>query len=311
MKVLKVTFAVVVAIGPSLSQAMCPDVSRGEKAEDCPWAEITRQIVDAKKECVQELSAQTPLLLKQLKKDGKSRNFIELWGQAKNFDEGAKLTIVDPKILSCLALQWGLAEPTKYTDKQSHTFEIVHAGLQHTYAYLFSNIQTPYGFKRARWVRNDLQMGFGLADSLNPQTTHGTFFSNITYFFASLAFADDARLLLRLRDEAKKTGSVSSELLRFDSRPLEIHSLSEPLAKKDLSVHTTLVKFSHPNPGTKNTHLLIYWTEDQKTHTKKLITGFPVEQGFVDKLLSQKNSKTQTPVNPRYNAWVPGVSENY
>ena len=284
------------------SHGLCPDSAKNESPSDCPWAEITREILEPAKKCEGVLKKRTPYILKQLKMDLNSPEAISLWGTAKNFDDNAKATIVDLKILNCLTEKLNL----KSSIQQQAGFETIHAGVQHTYAYLFSNLMTPYGYKRARWTKDDLQKGLGLSPLLlTPQTKHGAFLTNVTYLFAKFAFKDDAALLKKLENK-----SLAPELLKFKAETFEVKNVKETIAEKNFVLHTTFVKLLPGNTATTNTHLLIYWIENTTTHSKSLITGFPVEQSFVDKAFDPKNMGPNRPISLRYNVWVNEVSDS-
>lgn len=280
---------------------ICPDTVKNEKTEDCPWAEITREISEQKKSCTHVFKKEIPFISEQLKKDSKSAISISLWGEARNFDENAKSIIVDSSILNCLAEKLNLTQSIH----QQTGFQSVHAGIQHTYAYLFSNTPTPYGYKRARWVRDDLQTGFGLSPkALTPFTTNGSFLTNVTYFFSKFAFSDDDVLIKKLEKEGQKNKSLSDELVALNPKNFQIRHLVEFPAGKPFVLHTTFVKMKDLGANSKNTHLLIYWVENIKTKSKQLITGFPVESGFVEKAFDIKNLGPGKPIVTRYNAWV-------
>ena len=283
----------------------CPDLTKNETAEDCPWAEITRQIVDQKKPCDPVLKASVPFIFEQFSKDQKAQEFLTLWGEAKNYDENAKAIIVDSKILQCLAEKLKL----KNAVQPQNGFESVHAGLQHTYAYLFSNTPTPYGYKRARWTKDDIEKGFGLSKkALTPETKKGAFLSNVTYFFAKFAFQDDSELIKKLEAVGRKNKSVSPELMSLKTEKFQIKNLVETLPEKQIILHTTFVKMNPEKLISKNTYLLIYWVENQKNKTKSLITGFPVETSFVDRVLDEKNIGSKKPISTHYNAWISALT---
>ena len=289
------------------ARSSCPDLSKNESSVDCPWADITRQIVDQSKTCNKVLKTNIPFIIDQMNKDKKSSMFLSMWGEAKNFDENAVSTIVDLKILKCLSEKLKL----KNSIKKQHGFDSIHAGLQHTYAYLFSNLQTPYGYKRARWVNDDLQKGFGLTkNSLTPMTAKGAFLSNVTYFFAKFAFKEDIKLIKKLETYGLKNKSVSPELISINPENFEIKELKESLPQKQVIIHTTFVKMNSEKVTSKNTHLLIYWVENQKNKTKFLVTGFPVEQSFVNKIFDEKNIGLNKSIITRYNAWISDLANS-
>ena len=194
------------------ANAVCPDLKKNETKADCPWAAITRKILEPKNTCEDVLKSKLSYIVKQIERDKKSSEFSSLWGQAKNFDENAKAVIVDPKILNYLAKKLNLESSI-----QTHAgFDSVHAGLQHTYAYLFSQLETPYGYKRARWVTGEIEQGFGLSPkTFNPETNKGSFLANVTYFFAMFAFKEDVQFLQDLQKQGQKNKSVSAELIQL------------------------------------------------------------------------------------------------
>ena len=79
-----------------------------------------------------------------------------LWGKSWNFDEHAGQQIVDPYILDLLSEQLQYVVGT----------DLVHAGIIHTYGYLFSQLETPYGLKRVRWTNRKLDWGFHFSDAV-------------------------------------------------------------------------------------------------------------------------------------------------
>ena len=60
---------------------------------------------------------------------------LALWGRSVNADENTGETIVHPAILAAIGALAGVPMRGRF----------VQAGLQHTYGYLFSLIDTPYG----------------------------------------------------------------------------------------------------------------------------------------------------------------------
>ena len=70
--------------------------------------------------------------------------------------EFAKAAIVNPLILQMIERTANF--PVILDPREPR---IVHAGFEHTYGYIFSTLKTPYGYKRARWVRNEIETGFG------------------------------------------------------------------------------------------------------------------------------------------------------
>lgn len=288
--------------------AACPDTTQKESVQDCPWAQMTRDILKDPQKCDAILKKQTPYLLSKLKLDQKAVVSLQHWGLAKNFDENAKAIIVDDAVLRCIARKLNLEE----TLQQEPQYQTVHAGLQHTYAYLFSNTPTPYGYKRARWTNGDLQAGFGFEkmNPLYPDSKNGAFLTNVTYFFAKFAFKDDTVLLAQLEAEGKKNKALSPTLLTFEAAKFETKNLIEHVKGTDFVIHTVFVKMDAEKIKSANTHLLIYWIENTKSGMKQLISGFPVETNFVTKALDEKSLGDGKPITLRYNAFVPELTHS-
>lgn len=279
------------------AMAVCPDTALGESATDCPWAEMARQFGGGKKSCDEVLNT-TPYLAAQLKTDSRALKLLSLWGQAKNFDEGAKGIIVADKVLQCLVKKLNIKNAVHSHDG----FNVVHAGLQHTYAYMFSNLVTKYGFKRDRWTKDDLRLGLGLTPGLlSPQARDGAFLSNVTYLFAKLTFGVQG---------IKTEKYVAGEILNIEPAKYQIRHLREVVAEKQIAFHTHFVKLNTTKLKSKNTHLLIYWIEDLKNKKNYLISGFPVDSGTVDRAFAPSLLGTAKPITSRYNAWWPGVSDS-
>ncbi len=287
------------------AKAVCPDLEKKEDASDCPWAEATRKITDDKKSCDTVFKKDLKFINQQLKLDQKSKKFISLWGEAKNFDDNAKAIIVDAGIINCLAKKLDI----KNVLQKQEGFDSVHAGLQHTYAYLFSNLMTPYGYKRARWTKDDLQVGLGLTpEALTPLTKKGAFLTNVTYLFSKFAFKEKTELLKDLEKTGLKNKTLSEELVKLKDGDFEVKHLKETSSLNNYALHTTFVKFKAPPTSTKNSHLLIYWVEDLKTLNSYFISGFPVETSFVERALDPKNLGENKPISTRYNAWLPALN---
>lgn len=69
--------------------------------------------------------------------------WLELWGTSLNYEKNVNNHIVDSELLL------SIGELAGWKEKETLFF---HAGLLHTYGYLFSKLSTPYGYKRERWI---------------------------------------------------------------------------------------------------------------------------------------------------------------
>src|SRR5262245_47126296 len=111
---------------------------RNEQLRDAARAMVTA--ADSGRSVVAVLRKLCPPVYRQIVQERKRPEVLSLWGRSSNVDENAGKVIVHPAILRAIGELAGVPMPGR----------IVHAGLQHTYGYLFSLIETPYGFKRDR-----------------------------------------------------------------------------------------------------------------------------------------------------------------
>lgn len=283
--------------------AQCPDHSSGEKQEDCPWAELARNLETVPENAILRLiEAELPAMYNSMNSDSKPGTWLSLWGKSINFDEGKKAIIVNPKVIT--QFDQFFRQPTlKVQDKQ-----IAHAGVEHTYGYLLSNLQTAYGFKRARWVHGTLDTGFGLpAGTLAPLPTQGTLLSNVTYFAGRIAFRDEAPALELL----KSISGVSSALLNYDFGKLKTARLEETIQTPSGPVVIRTDFVALPKKVETNSHWLIYSVRDARKgapRNSQLITAFPVEASFMDGALKPELLGEDKPISTRYNAYVEGIT---
>ncbi len=290
------------------SSDSCPVIANGETAEDCPWAGVARSMaIEAEMggSIMPILAHSVPELYEQILSDRAEKTFKALWGESINIDAGSQATIVHPAILDSLA---------EVLDVQPRRGHIVHAGMEQLYGYLFSNLRTPDGFKRARWVRGDIEAGFGLPRGvLGPRPSEGSLFANVTYFLSRIAFRDHAALSALLIAE----GSHIEQFLRdfaFESlRPRRLSETvelaSESGKRRTVTLRTDFVPFTRRIEGRAHTHLLIYSVQDSLKFHPELIAAFPVGSAFVDQILDARNLGPNQPIKTHYNAYVDGVTD--
>lgn len=300
----------------AVTTSTCPDESQGEKAEDCPWAGLARDLEAVATQhgsVMQALEKEQPVLYSQMKADASRKDWLNLWGYCINFDELAHGIIISPKVIDPM-IEW--FAPPSGKPFVANEREINHAGVQHTYGYLFSNLKTSFGYKRARWVRDTLDRGFGLPiGTLSPLPKAGSLFSNATYFAGRIAFKNEPALLKTLEKDATK--AVSPAILKYDFNSLKPVRLEETVKTDtgNVIIRTDFVRFPHPVEGDTNTYWLIYSIADQRTSAKEkhlpaaqLITAFPVETSFVESALAADDLGEGKPILTRYNAYVEGLS---
>ena len=233
------------------------------------------------------------------KDSSENRPFLDLWGLSRNIDESH---LADgTRTVPANVIQY-LNSLLKVNYDENFVFG--HAGLTHTYGYLMSNLQTPFGFKRARYVNGELESGFGLPDAtFSGLPTQGTLLSNLTSFAAPIAFRDHPEMLLGLRSEV-------SEIANFDYSQLKPTRLVELIENDSftLELRTDIVPFTQTNAKGKNVSLLVYSID---YHTKgqnsqpRLITVFPVEKSFGDGLFLPTGLGDQLAIKLKYNAALP------
>jgi hypothetical protein len=266
--------------------------------DDQYWANLVGESMMTKKSILQVIETKNPALLVQIQNDSKDSVLLSFWGQSLNFDSGAKKQIVDDFLMSELQAQFGIKNDNK----------IVHAGITHTYGYLFSVLQTPYGFKRQRWIAPTLNYAFsfdGLA--LSPETIDGGLLSNITYFAGMLAFKNetDKKNLTNLKN-------VSKEILNFDYPKISVDVLEEQIGKKDdlgPILRTSLLRLPFKKSGEENDYLLIYSVLNPKNQKEVLITAFPIKKEAYKTITSEESFGANQPIIIRYNTYLEGLME--
>jgi hypothetical protein len=257
----------------SAAAPKCP--LEGETALDCPWAAIGRAAAAAPDaaSALAVIRSGAPALVRNLSRDRKNAGLLRLWGKSVNFDEHAKAEIVSPTVLAALGVKDG------------------HAGLTHTYGYLFSVLNTPYGFKRARWVSGEVERGLGLPPgTFSPLPKSGTLLSNLTAYAGRVAFRGDAREF-----------RAASGLRPFSIAGLNRRRLVEAVG--DAEIRTDVVSYKHGKGA-----WLVYSWRDLKAQRAYLITAFPVDEGFAGSLFAPKGLGEGKPIVSRYNAFIPGVT---
>mgnify|MGYP001576248246 CR=1 FL=1 len=278
--------------------------AEGETSKDSPWAGIAREAIREPSRPFQMLLQQyTPTVWSQMRKDSEFPFWMDLWGRSLNFDEGAQQVIVDPNIIDSLIR---LFEAPPRQDS------VVHAGVEHTYGYLFSLLHTPYGYKRARWVDGEIERGLGIPIRLlDEDATEGALLSNVTYLLASISLIERTDLRPWLIESAPQ--NVHSRIVDWTrTQPLaEIRRLIEivRIGSRSVTLRTDFVPFHRSARRGGNSALLIYSVLDSELEGARLISAFPVQQAFVDRALDPDNLGERQPVSTRYNAYVSGFTD--
>ncbi|MGB7323670.1 MAG: hypothetical protein WBD31_02275 [Rubripirellula sp.] len=230
------------------------------------------------------LRQEMPRLYRHLKRVSVELDQLSRWGMSVNLDELAGVEIVLPDILRVIGQCAGVTmQPPAY-----------HAGLQHTYGYLLSLVETPYGYKRDRWLSDRIEIGFGLPkDSLSAFPRRGTLLGNLTDFLV--------RLSMREGPPAKSVGAVA----RFERLSLERTPGTRIVEEVEWDgggtawLRTDLFRMPHtPDAG-----LLVYSVKQSRSGWK-LITTFPIQQPIWDELLAPSRFGRKQPIKVRYNGFV-------
>lgn len=295
----RIIFLAALLLPPLAASAGCP--AAGETAEDCPWAGAARLMAAAAGSggnLEKVFEEQVPGVLLQLDADRANPDLLRLWGSSINYDELANGQIVHPAILGFLAGRLGAPAPSG---------KIVHAGFEHTYGYLFSLLPTKFGFKRARWVRPDIEEGLGLPrGAAGPAPAGGTLLANVTCLAGGIALRDDAAASALL---SRASSGCSPQTRAFLARGVPRTRLTETVqlpGGRAVALRTDFVPFAKGSGG--NTHLLIYSVYDSAARRAYLVSAFPVNSGFVQNALNPAGLGPKKPVQTRYNAHVEGLT---
>ena len=265
-------------------------------SDDQYWSALVTKSSESHTSIISILQDKNPLLYNQIEKDSTDPVLLNLWGQSLNFDSGAKKQIINDQIISDLQAKFGIKNDNK----------VVHAGITHTYGYLFSILETPYGFKRKRWTDPTLNYAFSFAgNALSPQAEDGAMLTNITYFAGRSAFrnAESRKALGKLKN-------VSKEVLNFDYSKLLSTVLDEQIMNKGVvaaTLRTTMVKLILKHTGEANDYLLIYSVLMPHTNEEILITAFPIKEDAYKTITAADQIGANKPISIRYNAFLDGL----
>lgn len=245
------------------------------------------------------LEEKAPQIAGQICEDSRRKGPLSFWGRSRNLDELAGLVIVEPTIIHLIASLSG----------RPLSLLTPHAGLQHTYGYLFSTIETPYGFKRERWTKTDIEVAFGLdRTTLSPFPERGTLLANATWFSGQFAFRGHAANRHRLRDYLEQ--KVSPDLLQLRAgkgRHVRLSERVDLVWRKDSrawTLQTDLVSSAIDS----RFGVLIYSVVDHQHEEHQLITMFPVGAAVRKQLRDRARRNRRTDIRPRYNAYIAALN---
>jgi len=266
------------------------------------WFEAARRMASANSsdEMRSILNETVPGFLQTIEYDAQNnRDLLNLWGYSRNIDEShlndGKRTVPANVIQFFNSI---LSVP------YDSNFVYGHAGLTHTYGYLMSNLQTPFGFKRARYVAGEIEAGFGVSPGLfSGRPAQGTLLSNLTCFAGKIAFRDHPTV-------TKPMKCAVPEISGFAFQQLQPKRLIERVVDDAfiLELRTDIVPFTLDQSNGRNTHLLVYSIDYHargQTSQPRLITVFPVQKGFMDGVFAASGLGDHQPIRLKYNAALP------
>ena len=268
----------------------CAHVPVVDRTQNIYWYNMVNEMQSNHLSLAKMLEQSDPSLLAQIKNDANDPVLLSLWGQSLNFDSGAKKKIIEDNILS---------ELQNFFNLKSDNY-VVHAGITHTYGYLFSNLDTPYGYKRKRWIDPEVNRAFNFFElSLSPETKEGTLLSNLTYFAGKIAFQSDSS-----KSALERIVNVSPEIKKFDYKKIKLKVLEEKIetpADMKKIIRTHFVHFQALSEPKQNEFLLIYSILDLTTHTEQLITVFPINKDSYLKTTDPLLMGADRPILSKYN----------
>lgn len=231
----------------------------------------------------------------QIESDGLRRGPLSFWGRSVNLDEVTQSEIVDPQLIQLIGRIAG----------KSMSSDTPHAGLQHTYGYLFSVIKTPYGMKRDRWTETALETSLGVpSDTLGPEPGSGTLLTNATWLAGRIAFRRHKAQLSKLDNYLGC--KTAPELVCTDFHKIRHQRILESIKPFDTSwqIQTDLVQIS----ARQNQWLLIYSLRNHSRKTHQLITLFPVSNKNRAELVERTEHSRRMNIRLRFNAYLPRLS---
>lgn len=245
------------------------------------------------------LESTCPQLVRDIRADLASSALLRLWGWSKNWDEFVNAPILDPRIINAICQLGGLHTAKLRTD------DAIHAGVMHTYCYLFSRLRTKFGYKRDRWTKGQIAQILDLPQEvLSAEPSRGTLLTNATYLLGRIAFRGDARRMATLR---RLRTRVPKEIRRLPFAKLSWSRIVETAKvgqSRQVEFRTDLVPAIDK---AAKTALVVYSLVDQTSGADAspvLVTAFPTRASVAQQMLDADDFGKRVKIRPRYNAWV-------
>ncbi|WP_146070096.1 amino acid deaminase [Cryobacterium sp. Y29] len=203
------------------------------------------------------LAEWAPYLLPQIVADRATGEF-ERWAHSTVLDENTETPVVSRELFETLHSEAGLPS----------SWPVGNAGLLHVYGYLLSNVPTPYGYKRDRWIDGRMAAVLGM----NP-----------TYF---LPWATEPGTLLK-----RVTDAVFPILTEHHPRPITVARFDDVVDQESGRFFRTAIV----NDRNNEQSALIYGVGHGAA--LKVVTVFPVSEPTTVWLEALRSE----PPRPRYN----------
>ena len=259
---------------------------------------LERRENDSSLELRSELERRCPEIVEQLVFDARTPDLLKLWGNSLNRDEITGTTIVAPHILRAIGDIAGI----------ECDGDVVHAGLQHTYGYRFSTIETPFGFKRDRWVKPALENGLEIEEpTIRPQPTAGTLLGNLTYFLGRIAFRGQSKEIRILRSLRKNVSQLVADFPFTQQSIVRLTEIFRLGRSRTVIIQSDFVQLAKPR-ATSPDFLLVYSFRDSSAPFGHLITAFPVTAEFVLEFAAPETLGKRRSVRTRFNGYVHGLT---
>ena len=271
----------------------CSQLDRIKSLDDQYFEEIMANKTAAEINFVHYLKKVEPKIYSQIESDKTDSVLVDLWGESYNFDSGANKTILDKSIIESLQNEFNIKNDNV----------VVHAGIMHTYGYLFSTLNTPYGYKRKRWLLATMDNALKLQKAtISPHPEDGTLLSNMTYVAGKLSFDEEKNL-----GQLEKLKNVSQELRNYNFNSIKKLTLKEDInfpTNLPYTIKSTFIKFLSKAASEENDYLLIYSIKNRETKIEKIITAFPIKKDAYLKMIDPNLLGQDRPVIIKNNAYM-------
>ncbi len=199
---------------------------------------------------------------------------LERWDYSTMKDASTGESILDHKFANRIKLPISVKNGVYFSS----------AGILHTYGYIFSQLQTPYGLKGKRWIESRLDERLGLpAESFSPFAKKGEFLLNVTNALHSL---------IANTNKAVKQVGYLQETIVWKTKKKNFKA----------NIYTYIYDLlPHPDYPDLKEKLLIYKSTSEKG--QRFITAFPIDLNTVESI-KQIKAENSNRFSPKYNWYI-------